>query len=55
MQMLRLLFVVAAAALVVPGVSSAAPAPATTVKWVECPADVASPGLECGTLQVPLD
>ena len=43
----------AAAALVVPGVSSAAPA--TTVKWVDCPADVAAPDLECGTLQVPLD
>ncbi len=45
----------AAAALVVPGVSLATPAPATTVKWVECPADVAAPGVECGTLQVPLD
>jgi pimeloyl-ACP methyl ester carboxylesterase len=43
----------AAAALVVPGVSAAAPAP--TVTWVECPADVAAPGVECGTLQVPLD
>ncbi|MCG8918908.1 alpha/beta hydrolase [Actinokineospora sp. PR83] len=45
----------AAAALVTPGVSSAAPAPATTVTWVQCPADVAGRGLECGTLQVPLD
>ncbi|MET1074577.1 MAG: alpha/beta hydrolase, partial [Umezawaea sp.] len=45
--------VVAATALVVPGVSSAAPA--ATVRWVECPADVVAPGVECGTLQVPLD
>ncbi|WNV87175.1 alpha/beta hydrolase [Umezawaea sp. Da 62-37] len=45
--------VVAVAALVVPGVSSAAPA--ATVRWVECPADVVAPGVECGTLRVPLD
>ncbi|GAA1274458.1 alpha/beta hydrolase [Saccharothrix xinjiangensis] len=44
---------VTAASLVAPGVSSATPAP--TVRWVDCPADVAVPGLECGTLQVPLD
>lgn len=43
----------AAAALVVPGAASAAPV--GEVKWAACPADVASPGLECGTLQVPLD
>ena len=43
----------AIAALVVPGVSSAAPA--NEVKWVACPADVAAPGVECGTLKVPLD
>ncbi|ANZ40015.1 hydrolase [Lentzea guizhouensis] len=41
----------AVAALVVPGTASATP----TVQWKECPADVARPGLECGTLQVPLD
>jgi pimeloyl-ACP methyl ester carboxylesterase len=44
---------VAAAALVVPGAASAAPA--GEVRWAACPADVALPGLECGTLQVPLD
>ena len=43
----------AAAALVVPGVASAAPV--SEVNWVACPADVASSGLECGTLRVPLD
>ncbi|MEU7474925.1 alpha/beta hydrolase [Lentzea sp. NPDC042327] len=43
----------AATALVVPGAASATPAP--VVQWRECPADVARPGLECGTLQVPLD
>jgi pimeloyl-ACP methyl ester carboxylesterase len=43
----------AAAALVVPGAASATPAP--VVQWRECPADVARPGMECGTLQVPLD
>ncbi|GGN17300.1 alpha/beta hydrolase [Lentzea pudingi] len=46
--------VTAAAALVVaPGVSSAAPV--NEVKWVACPSDVAVPGVECGTLKVPLD
>ncbi|MFD9704828.1 alpha/beta hydrolase [Lentzea sp. NPDC059081] len=46
--------VTAAAALVItPGVSSAAPA--VEVKWAACPADVALEGLECGTLSVPLD
>ncbi|MFS8099258.1 alpha/beta hydrolase [Lentzea alba] len=45
--------VAAAAALVVPGVSSAAPV--HEVQWVACPADVALPGLECGKLQLPLD
>ncbi|MFT7835924.1 alpha/beta hydrolase [Saccharothrix sp. BKS2] len=55
-KLLSLLAVpIAAAALVVPGVSSAEPAPATTVEWVECPADAAAPGLECGTVRVPLD
>ncbi len=44
----------ALAALVVSGVSSAAP-PESTVKWGPCPANVAPLGLECGTLQVPLD
>ncbi|HUQ57708.1 alpha/beta hydrolase [Lentzea sp.] len=46
--------VTAAAALVVtPGVSSAAPV--SGVRWAACPSDVALPDLECGTLSVPLD
>ncbi|MBB4688351.1 alpha/beta hydrolase [Amycolatopsis jiangsuensis] len=42
--------VVTAAAL--PAVAAASP---ETPAWGDCPADVAKPGLECGTLQVPLD
>jgi len=41
------------ATVVVPGVGNAAPS--SSVRWGECPADVAKPGLECSTLQVPLD
>lgn len=37
---------------VVPGVASAAPGP---IRWGACPADAAAPGLECATLDVPLD
>ena len=37
---------------VVPGVAQAAPA---TLTWGACPADVTAPGLECSTLDVPLD
>ncbi|MFJ9781311.1 alpha/beta hydrolase [Amycolatopsis sp. NPDC101161] len=37
---------------VVPGVAQAAPAALT---WGACPADVTAPGLECSTLDVPLD
>ena len=37
---------------VVPGVASAAPGGLT---WGACPADVAVPGLQCATLDVPLD
>ena len=50
---MRKLFLVAvmAATVVVPGVASAAPA----VRWAACPADVALPGLECGSVEVPLD
>ncbi|MEV6238101.1 alpha/beta hydrolase [Lentzea sp. NPDC051838] len=43
----------AALAMVVPGVSSAAPA--NEISWAACPSDVAAPGVECGTLKVPLD
>ncbi|HEX6345617.1 alpha/beta hydrolase [Umezawaea sp.] len=43
----------AATMAVAPGVSAATPAP--TVTWAECPADVAAPDVECGTLRVPLD
>ncbi|NKE59618.1 alpha/beta hydrolase [Lentzea sp. PSKA42] len=42
------------AALVVPGVASAAE-PESTVTWGACPANVAPLGLECGTVKVPLD
>ncbi|MEU6768041.1 alpha/beta hydrolase [Streptomyces sp. NPDC046853] len=43
-----------AAATAVPGVSSAAATP-DTVRWGPCPKDIATPRLECSTLQVPLD
>jgi pimeloyl-ACP methyl ester carboxylesterase len=46
--------VAAVAAVATPGVSAAATP--STVRWGPCPADVAaSPGLECSTLDVPLD
>ena len=51
MRRLMAVVVMAAAVVVTPGVASAAPA----VTWVGCPADVAAPGVECGTLEVPLD
>ncbi|TLW92089.1 alpha/beta hydrolase [Saccharomonospora piscinae] len=38
-----------------PVVASAATASSSTLRWGECPADVARPGLECSTLDVPLD
>ncbi|MFD9894636.1 alpha/beta hydrolase [Amycolatopsis sp. NPDC059027] len=44
---------VATTAIVVPGTAAAAESPA--VKWGPCPADVAAPQLQCGTLDVPLD
>ncbi|ATE55869.1 alpha/beta hydrolase [Actinosynnema pretiosum] len=46
-----------AASLLVAGVSSAEPGAAATpaVAWADCPEDVAAEGVECGTLQVPLD
>ena len=40
------------AAAVAPGVAAATP---STVTWGACPADVAAPGLECSTVEVPLD
>ncbi|TCO55764.1 alpha/beta hydrolase [Actinocrispum wychmicini] len=45
--------VAAAAAALVPGVSAAATPSA--VQWRACPEDAAWPGLECSTVQVPLD
>ncbi|WP_199440836.1 alpha/beta hydrolase [Umezawaea beigongshangensis] len=47
--------VAAVVALVVPGVSSAAPAPVGTVTWGGCPQAVTAPDLECATVEVPLD
>ncbi|GAA0617553.1 alpha/beta hydrolase [Kutzneria viridogrisea] len=47
------LAVAALATAAVPAVSAAATP--STVNWGPCPADVASPGLECSTLEVPLD
>jgi pimeloyl-ACP methyl ester carboxylesterase len=47
--------VTAVVTLVVPGTSSAEPAPVSTVAWGECPENAAAPGLECGTVRVPLD
>lgn len=41
------------ATLVVPGVAAAGPP--ETVRWGPCPEDVTAPGLECATLDVPLD
>ncbi|MBB4908268.1 alpha/beta hydrolase [Actinophytocola algeriensis] len=42
----------AVAAVVLPGVSAATPA---SVRWGPCPEGVTAPGLECSTLEVPLD
>ncbi|MFJ9211317.1 alpha/beta hydrolase [Streptomyces sp. NPDC102264] len=47
------LAVAAVAAVAIPGVSAAATP--STVRWGPCPADAALPGLECSTLDVPLD
>ncbi len=44
-----------AAAAVVSGVSAAGAAGGAPVAWGPCPADVAKPGLQCSTLEVPLD
>ncbi|WP_103353727.1 alpha/beta hydrolase [Amycolatopsis sp. CA-128772] len=44
-----------AAAAVVSGVSAAGAADRAPVAWGPCPADVAKPGLQCSTLEVPLD
>ncbi|MDX3853098.1 alpha/beta hydrolase [Streptomyces sp. AK02-01A] len=50
---LSLSLVAALAVSVIPGASVAA-AP-STVRWGPCPADVTLPGLECSTVDVPLD
>ncbi|MCK1798046.1 alpha/beta hydrolase [Streptomyces sp. XM4193] len=43
----------------VPASSAATPAPGSpgtgSIKWADCPEDVAADGVECGTLDVPLD
>ncbi|GLY38138.1 alpha/beta hydrolase [Amycolatopsis sp. NBRC 101858] len=44
-----------AAVAVVSGVSAAGAAEGTSIAWGPCPADVAKPGLQCSTLEVPLD
>jgi pimeloyl-ACP methyl ester carboxylesterase len=45
----------AVATMVLPGVSAATPAAPETVRWGPCPEGVAAPGLECSTIEVPLD
>jgi pimeloyl-ACP methyl ester carboxylesterase len=45
----------AVATMALPGVSAAAPAAPETVRWGPCPEGVTAPGLECSTLEVPLD
>ncbi len=53
--MKKLLPAALAAAAVVSGVSGAGAAGGAPVAWGPCPADVARPGLQCSTLDVPLD
>lgn len=53
--MKRILPAALAAAAVLSGVSAAGAAEGSTVAWGPCPADVAAPGLQCSTLDVPLD
>ncbi|MFB9925127.1 alpha/beta hydrolase [Amycolatopsis halotolerans] len=50
-----LLVVLAAVALTATAVPATAASAQTTVKWGACPADVASPALQCASLEVPLD
>lgn len=45
----------AVATMVLPGVSAATPASPQTVRWGPCPEGVPAPGLECSTVEVPLD
>ncbi|RJQ83385.1 alpha/beta hydrolase [Pseudonocardiaceae bacterium YIM PH 21723] len=49
----NLVLAIAVVAAVTPVVPAAASP--STVQWAACPADAAKPGLECATLQVPLD
>ncbi|WP_337824071.1 alpha/beta hydrolase [Amycolatopsis sp. A1MSW2902] len=51
----QLLAVLAAAALTATAVPAHASPAKSTVNWGACPADVASPGLQCASLEVPLD
>ncbi|WP_285479394.1 alpha/beta hydrolase [Amycolatopsis sp. NBRC 101858] len=53
--MKRILPAALAAVAVVSGVSAAGAAEGTSIAWGPCPADVAKPGLQCSTLEVPLD
>ncbi|MCR6483025.1 alpha/beta hydrolase [Amycolatopsis sp. OK19-0408] len=53
--MKRILPAALAAAAVVSGVSAAAATDRVPLTWGACPADVAKPGLQCSTLEVPLD
>jgi pimeloyl-ACP methyl ester carboxylesterase len=43
------------ATMVLPGVSAAAPSAPETPRWGPCPEGVTAPGLECSTIEVPLD
>ncbi len=51
----QLLAVLAAATLTATAVPAHASPAKSTVNWGACPADVASPGLQCASLEVPLD
>ncbi|MGW4399428.1 alpha/beta hydrolase [Amycolatopsis nivea] len=51
----QLLAVLAAAALTATAVPAYASPAKSAVNWGACPADVASPGLQCASLEVPLD
>ncbi|UOZ03602.1 alpha/beta hydrolase [Amycolatopsis sp. WQ 127309] len=53
--MRKILPVALAAAAVTSGVPAVAAVDETPLVWGPCPADVAKPGLQCGTLEVPLD
>jgi hypothetical protein len=45
---------VAGAAVVAPGVATAEPTTASTINWQDCP-DPADAGVDCATIEVPLD